>query len=89
MPPDQLFENPRLAAIYEAFDGLRGDLDHYVAIVNELEARSVLDVGCGTGCLSARLSELGLEVTGVDPARASLELARRGRHLGVCDEDTP
>jgi ubiquinone/menaquinone biosynthesis C-methylase UbiE len=74
--PDEIFDNPRLAAIYDAFDGQRTDLDYYVAIVKELRAKSILDVGCGTGCLASLLSEHGLEVIGVDPAKASLDLAR-------------
>ena len=43
----------------------------------------VLDVGCGTGTLAVRLAALGLAVAGVDPAYASLEVARSkpGGHL--------
>jgi SAM-dependent methyltransferase len=40
----------------------------------------VLDVGCGTGELGLVLARHGLEVTGVDPAEASLEVARRRSH---------
>lgn len=75
--PDQIFEDPRLAAIYDDFDGQRNDLDHYLAIVKELNAKSVLDVGCGTGCFACKLSEQGIDVTGLDPASASLDIARR------------
>src|SRR5258708_35760611 len=50
---DALFEVPRLAAIYDIVDGDRFDLAVYAAIVAELGARSVLDVGCGTGRRSA------------------------------------
>lgn len=74
--PDDLFALPRLARIYDAIEGGRPDLDAYVAVVGELGARRVLDVGCGTGVLACRLAALGLEVTGVDPAEASLAVAR-------------
>jgi SAM-dependent methyltransferase len=73
---DEIFEHPRLAAIYDALDPDRGDLDVYVAIASELGARSVLDVGCGTGVFALLLADRGLEVTAVEPAGASLAVAR-------------
>jgi len=75
--PDPIFENTRLVGIYDAFDGVRLDLGHYVAIAEELKARSVLDIGCGTGSFACLLSEHGFQVTGVEPARASLDIARQ------------
>ena len=74
---DAIFEHPRLAALYDELDPDRSDLDAYVAIAEELGATSVLDVGCGTGTFALTLAEAGLDVTGVDPAAASLEVARR------------
>src|SRR5712691_8660974 len=73
---DNSFEHPRLAAIYDALDDDRSDLDVYVGIAEELGARCVLDVGCGTGTFALLLADRGFAVTGVDPARASLEVAR-------------
>jgi SAM-dependent methyltransferase len=74
---DAVFGEPRLAAIYDAFEGERRvDLDHYLAIADELGARSLLDVGCGTGILARRAASQGMAVTGVDPAGASLDVAR-------------
>lgn len=74
--PDPLFADPRLAQLYDAFDGRRDDLDLYVAVAADLQVRSVLDLGCGTGTLACRLAADGLTVVGVDPAAASLEVAR-------------
>ena len=73
---DAIFEHPRLAAIYDALDPDRSDLDAYAAIAEELGVHHVLDLGCGTGTFALRLADLGLEVTGVDPAGASLAVAR-------------
>lgn len=74
--PDATFADPRQAELYDVLDGDRHDLDAYAAIVTELGARLVVDVGCGTGCLAVRLSEGGVDVVGVDPAEASLAVAR-------------
>lgn len=73
---DRIFEDPRLVAIYDSFDGERADLEHYLALVRQLNAKSVLDVGSGTGCFACMLAEQGFEVIGVEPAKASLEMAR-------------
>lgn len=73
---DNAFEHPRLAAIYDALNADRSDLDVYAAIAAELGAGRVLDVGCGTGTFALLLAGQGFEVTGVDPAAASLDVAR-------------
>jgi SAM-dependent methyltransferase len=74
--PDAIFEDPRLAAIYDALDPDRSDLEAYLGIVEELGAGSVLDLGCGTGVFALLLADRGIEVIGVEPARASLDVAR-------------
>lgn len=74
--PDPVFDDPRLAAIYDALDPDRSDLEPYLAMVEEFGARSVLDLGCGTGVFALLLAERGVRVIGVDPARASVDVAR-------------
>ncbi len=74
--PDQAFDHPRLAEVYDALEGSRHDLDAYMAMAAEFGARSVVDVGCGTGCLALRLADAGCRVTAVDPASASVRVAR-------------
>jgi SAM-dependent methyltransferase len=73
---DALFEHPRLALAYDPLDPDRSDLDAYAALAEELGARSVLDIGCGTGTFACLLARRGIQVTAVDPAAASLEVAR-------------
>ena len=101
--PDAIFAHPRLAEIYDTFDGDRSDLDAYLTIAAELTVEpaaeivdepasaptaepaepapaTVVDVGCGTGNLAVRLAALGYRVVGVDPAAASLTVARTKPH---------
>jgi SAM-dependent methyltransferase len=73
---DALFEEPRLAGVYDPLDPDRDDLVVYAAIVAEFGARSVLDIGCGTGTFACLLAGRGVDVIGVDPAGASLDVAR-------------
>jgi SAM-dependent methyltransferase len=74
--PDAIFSHPRLAQLYDAFDGPRDDLAAYLAIAAELNADRVLDVGCGTGSLAIALARAGRTVVAVDPAAASLDVAQ-------------
>jgi len=48
-------------------------------VENELDLSSfetIIDIGCGTGALCSVLYEKGLSVTGIDPAKKMLEIAR-------------
>ena len=73
---DAHYSEPRLAALYDPLDPDRSDLEVYAAMAAEFGARSVLDIGCGTGTLACLLASRGLSVTGLDPALASLDIAR-------------
>ncbi|MEU9450372.1 class I SAM-dependent methyltransferase [Streptomyces sp. NPDC048277] len=73
---DECFREPRLAAIYDALDADRADLGAYIRLAEEFGTRRVLDIGCGTGVFALLLADRGIEVVGVDPAAASVEVAR-------------
>jgi SAM-dependent methyltransferase len=73
---DAHYENQRLAAIYDPLEPDRSDLNIYTGIVTETGARRVLDIRCGTGTFCCLLARGGLDVVGLDPAKASLAVAR-------------
>ena len=73
---DEEFQDPRLAALYDVFDPDRSDLEPYLAHASRPDVRRVIDIGCGTGVFALLLAARGLEVVGVDPAPASLAVAR-------------
>lgn len=76
------FTDPRMAALYDALGPQRADTDFYLELAAELAASSVIDIGCGTGLLACELAQRGHTVTGVDPAAAMLEVARRRHGAG-------
>jgi ubiquinone/menaquinone biosynthesis C-methylase UbiE len=70
------FSDPLLVMVYDALFGWSREDDFFLSVVNEVPAARVLDLGCGTGRLALRMAAAGHTVTGVDPARSSLDAAR-------------
>jgi len=71
---DRLYDDPDLVQFYDLENGWGPDFDFCTRLAED--AKSVLDLGCGTGELAAKLAER-CEVTGVDPAASMLQVARR------------
>ncbi|MBE1458352.1 SAM-dependent methyltransferase [Nocardiopsis terrae] len=78
---DRCFSHPDLAELYDYFDHwqVSPQDDFYLDLV--MGARSVLDVGCGTGKIQRVARERGHtgRLVGLDPAEAMLEVGRRER----------
>lgn len=76
---DRQFREPDLAALYDAMHPweVRGDFAFYLPRI--LAARSVLDVGCGTGTLLHVARDAGHSgrLCGLDPGAGMLSVARR------------
>lgn len=79
MTVDRAFEDPRLAALYDALNPWGPADEFYLTLMQD--AAVVLDVGCGTGELLCRTRAAGHEghLTGADPAEAMLAIARAKR----------
>lgn len=74
--PDLHYEEPLLADLYDLDSGWSIDRDFYLVLAGPTPIR-ILDLGCGTGLLCDAYAALGHTVTGVDPAKAMLDVARQ------------
>jgi SAM-dependent methyltransferase len=74
---DLHYVDPRLVALYDIENPRGADTDFYLRLAADLNARTILDLGCGTGLLTRELAINGRQVIGVDPAPAMLAVARR------------
>ncbi len=74
---EQQYVDPRLVALYD-LESPRGIYaDFYLQLSEELDARRIVDLGCGTGQLTRELAAApGRQVIGVDPSEAMLAIAR-------------
>lgn len=66
----------RLVALYDDDNPDGPDHDFYRALADESGARSVIDLGCGTGILTVTLAEPDRRVIGIDPSATMLDHAR-------------
>lgn len=71
------YDDPDLVSFYDLENGWRADFDFCAGLAGE--AKSVLDLGCGTGELAAGIAQRfpDCAVTGADPAVSMLDIARR------------
>jgi 2-polyprenyl-3-methyl-5-hydroxy-6-metoxy-1,4-benzoquinol methylase len=71
------YTDPRLVPLYDTVCPFAADTIFYLEFAVTLRASVIVDIGCGTGRLSAELARRGHRVTGVDPSAAMLEIARQ------------
>lgn len=73
-------EDPEFVKLYDVENQGLWDIDFYCDLVLELGVERVLDIGCGTGGFAVELARRGIQVTGVDPAAAMIDVARARVH---------
>ncbi|MGO1885153.1 MAG: class I SAM-dependent methyltransferase [Citricoccus sp.] len=73
------YGDPELATLYDLDNPDGPDHAYYRALADALNARSIIDLGCGTGLLTRSLCAPGRTVVGVDPSPSMLAVARSRR----------
>ncbi len=74
---DLHYIDPRLVDLYDLENTRGADTDFYLRLATDLQAQTILDLGCGTGLLTRELAIEHRRVVGIDPASAMLAYARR------------
>jgi SAM-dependent methyltransferase len=70
------FSNPRLVAFYDHLNPLDVASEFFCDQAKRLGARTIIDLGCGTGLLTCELSRRGHNMIGLEPSPAMLAAAR-------------
>lgn len=80
---DDPYRDADLVALYDQDNPGGDDHAYYRALADEIDARTIVDLGCGTGLLTRSLVKPGRTVLGVDPSRVMLDYARRRAGSGA------
>lgn len=70
------FSNPRLVTLYDVLNPLGDDSEFFCQQVAKLSAKTIIDLGCGTGLLTCELTKRGYQMVGIEPSEAMLAVAR-------------
>jgi 2-polyprenyl-3-methyl-5-hydroxy-6-metoxy-1,4-benzoquinol methylase len=71
------FQHPLIVGTYNTNNPVDDYKDFCLNFANEISAKRIVDVGCGTGLMSCALAKKGFEVIGVEPAKPMLEIAKK------------
>lgn len=74
LPADLDYLDPRVA--HHDSECQRDDFDFMIEIAAQLDARTIVDLGCGAGRLAVALASSERRVVGVDPSKAMLDRAQ-------------
>ena len=67
----------RIVDLYDEDNPAGADHEYYRDLANRIDARSILDIGCGTGILTVTFAGPTRTVVGVDPSGTMIDHARR------------
>lgn len=70
------YGDEKLVELYDLDNAPGDDHAYFRALADSLDARKIVDLGCGTGLLTRALAP-GREVIGIDPSPTMLNYARR------------
>jgi SAM-dependent methyltransferase len=71
------YRDAELVELYDVDNPGGADHAYYRALADDIEAHSIIDLGCGTGLLTRSFVRPGRRVLGVDPSATMLDYARR------------
>jgi len=78
---DDPYRDADLVELYDLDNPGGDDHAYYRALADQIDARTIVDLGCGTGLLTRSLARSqagpGRTVIGIDPSRTMLDYARR------------
>ena len=77
MELDLHYVEPRLVQLYDTDNPLGIDSEFYMQLADELEAKTIIDLGCGTGLLTRELAKDGRRVIGVEPAAQMIDHGKK------------
>ena len=83
MSEEAQYCDPEIAQFYDLDNPWPTDYDHFLNWAAPYKC--VLDLGCGSGIFSLALFQRGHKVTGVDPARAMIDIAKMKDEQGDVD----
>jgi SAM-dependent methyltransferase len=73
------FTDSRQVAIYDAVNSYEPGTqpDFYLRVAEEVNAETVIELGCGTGIITLELASKGYQMIGIDPSPVMLEVAQQ------------
>ncbi|MDB5188224.1 MAG: class SAM-dependent methyltransferase [Candidatus Kaiserbacteria bacterium] len=70
------FSDPRVVALYDTLNPFGIDSEFFCKQAEKLSAKTIIDLGCGTGLLTHELAKRGHEMIGIEPSAAMLAAAQ-------------